>query len=80
MLNIKPRVTSWAGQPSDRWPGSIPATSAKVNQRTRAIYLVNLHNPTGTVNDVEEFKGFLRKSSQNAVAIVDEAYGIYCGV
>jgi histidinol-phosphate aminotransferase len=45
-----------------------------VNQRTRAIYLVNPHNPTGTVNDDDEFKHFLRKNSQNAVAIVDEAY------
>jgi histidinol-phosphate aminotransferase len=52
----------------------LPALSVKVNQRTRAIYLVNPHNPTGTINDGEEFKRFLRKNSQNAVAIVDEAY------
>jgi len=45
-----------------------------VNQRTRAIYLVNPHNPTGAVNDDEEFKRSLHKNSQNAIAIVDEAY------
>jgi histidinol-phosphate aminotransferase len=52
----------------------LPALSGKVNQRTRAIYLVNPHNPTGTVNDEEEFKRFLRNNLQNAVVIVDEAY------
>jgi histidinol-phosphate aminotransferase len=57
-----------------QYQNDLPALSAKVNQRTRAIYLVNPHNPTGTVNDSGEFKRFLRKNSQNAVAIVDEAY------
>jgi histidinol-phosphate aminotransferase len=56
------------------YENDLPALSGKVNRRTRAIYLVNPHNPTGTVNDSEEFKRFLRKNSQNAVAIVDEAY------
>jgi histidinol-phosphate aminotransferase len=57
-----------------QYQNDLPALSEKVNQRTRAIYLVNPHNPTGTVNDGEEFKRFLRKNSQNVVAIVDEAY------
>jgi histidinol-phosphate aminotransferase len=57
-----------------RYENDLPALSAKVNKRTRAIYLVNPHNPTGTVNDDEEFKRFLLKNSQNAVVIVDEAY------
>jgi histidinol-phosphate aminotransferase len=57
-----------------QYQNDLPALSARVNQRTRAIYLVNPHNPTGTVNDAEEFKRFLRKNSRDAVAIVDEAY------
>jgi histidinol-phosphate aminotransferase len=57
-----------------RYENDLPALSAKVNKRTRAIYLVNPHNPSGTVNDDEEFKRFLLKNSQNAVVIVDEAY------
>src|SRR6202030_2939866 len=57
-----------------QYKNDLPALGAKVNPRTRAIYLVNPHNPTGTVNDSDEFKRFLRKNSQNAVAIVDEAY------
>jgi len=57
-----------------QYQNDLPALTGKVNQRTRAIYLVNPHNPTGTVNDAEEFKRFLRKNSQNAIVIVDEAY------
>lgn len=57
-----------------RYENDLPALNAKMNKRTRAIYLVNPHNPTGTVNDDEEFKRFLLKSSQKAVVIVDEAY------
>jgi len=57
-----------------QYQNDLPALGAKVNQRARAIYLVNPHNPAGTVNDGEEFKRFLRKNSQDAVAIVDEAY------
>lgn len=57
-----------------QYQNDLPAISGKVNPRTRAIYLVNPHNPTGTVNDGEAFKRFLRNNSQNAVAIVDEAY------
>ena len=57
-----------------QYQNDLPALSEKVNQRTRAIYLVNPHNPTGTLNDGEEFKRFLRENSQNAVVIVDEAY------
>jgi histidinol-phosphate aminotransferase len=57
-----------------RYENDLPALGAKVNKRTRAIYLVNPHNPTGTVNDDKEFKRFLLRSSQNAVVIVDEAY------
>jgi histidinol-phosphate aminotransferase len=57
-----------------RYKNDLPALLEKINERTRAIYLVNPHSPTGTVNDAVEFKRFLRDSSQHAVVIVDEAY------
>jgi histidinol-phosphate aminotransferase len=57
-----------------RYQNDLPALTAKINKRTCAIYLVNPHNPTGTVNESQEFKSFLRESSQHAVVIVDEAY------
>jgi len=29
----------------------LPAIAAKVNEKTRAVFLVNPHNPTGIVTD-----------------------------
>lgn len=52
----------------------LPALQARINVRTRALYLINPHNPTGTVSDGDAFLHFLRSASQRALAIVDEAY------
>ena len=52
----------------------LPALADRVNSKTRALYLINPHNPTGTVNDDPSFKQFLREVSQKAPVIVDEAY------
>jgi histidinol-phosphate aminotransferase len=57
-----------------QYQNDLPALTEKMTVRTRGIYLVNPHNPTGTVNEDKAFKSFLRKSSQRAVVIVDEAY------
>ncbi len=52
----------------------LAAITAKVNQRTRAVYLVNPHNPTGIVIDREQLRTFARSISKRALVIVDEAY------
>lgn len=52
----------------------LTALAARVNAKTRAIYLVNPHNPTGTVNEDTAFKSFLREVSRRTPVIVDEAY------
>jgi histidinol-phosphate aminotransferase len=57
-----------------QYQNDLVALKSKVNAKTRAIYLINPHNPTGTINDDEAFKSFLRESSQSAVVVVDEAY------
>jgi histidinol-phosphate aminotransferase len=48
--------------------------AAKISQRTRAVFLVNPHNPTGTVNDALELKRFVGSLCERALVIVDEAY------
>jgi len=52
----------------------LPALAARVNERTRAMYLVNPHNPTGIVTEVDEFRSFVRGIARRALVIVDEAY------
>jgi histidinol-phosphate aminotransferase len=63
------------GVPLDaEYRNDLPALTARVNTKTRALYLINPHNPTGTVSDDAAFKRFLREVSQRAPVIVDEAY------
>lgn len=57
-----------------KYENDLPALAAKINPRTRALYLINPHNPTGTVSADKPFKQFLRETSQRAPVIVDEAY------
>jgi len=57
-----------------QYQNDLVALKSKVNAKTRAVYLVNPHNPTGTINDDEAFKSFLRETSKSAVVVVDEAY------
>ncbi|HEY0342150.1 MAG TPA: aminotransferase class I/II-fold pyridoxal phosphate-dependent enzyme, partial [Steroidobacteraceae bacterium] len=38
------------------------------------VYLVNPHNPSGTVSDGVAFKSFVKDLSRRAVVIIDEAY------
>jgi histidinol-phosphate aminotransferase len=56
------------------YENDLPGLKAKLNVRTRAVYLINPHNPSGTVSDDKAFKDFLRDASGQAPVIVDEAY------
>lgn len=63
------------GVPLDaRLENDLPAIAASVTPRTRAVFLVNPHNPSGTVSDTQAFKAFLRDISRQALVVVDEAY------
>jgi histidinol-phosphate aminotransferase len=68
-------VEGWSIIPLDQYlQNDLSAIAAKVSSRTRAIYLVNPHNPSGTVNDTESFTTFVRDMSKRTTVIVDEAY------
>jgi histidinol-phosphate aminotransferase len=56
------------------YENDLPALASAVNRQTRAVYLINPHNPTGTVSDNVAFKQFLHEVSLRAPVIVDEAY------
>jgi histidinol-phosphate aminotransferase len=57
-----------------QYENDLAALSNRITPKTRAIYLVNPHNPTGTISENQAFKQFLSASSAHAIAIVDEAY------
>jgi histidinol-phosphate aminotransferase len=56
------------------YKNDLPALANRANSKTRALYLINPHNPTGTVNEDTSLKHFLSEVSQKAPVIVDEAY------
>jgi len=46
----------------------------EINENTRAVYLANPNNPTGTIFSKEEFKSFMEKVPENIIVVLDEAY------
>ena len=59
---------------NERLENDLPAIAGKVNGKTRAVYLVNPHNPTGIVSEAAPFIDFVRALSERTLVIVDEAY------
>jgi histidinol-phosphate aminotransferase len=59
---------------NERLENDLPAIAAKITDRTRAAYLVNPHNPSGTVSDAAIFLHFISETSRRTTVIVDEAY------
>ena len=52
----------------------LPGMRAALSPRTRAVYLCNPNNPTGTVLPAAHIREFVRSLPAGAIAIVDEAY------
>jgi histidinol-phosphate aminotransferase len=72
---VSPAGGSVVGVPlNERLENDLPAIAAKVNGKTRAVYLVNPHNPTGIVSEAAPFIDFVRELSKRTLVIVDEAY------
>ncbi len=55
----------------------LPAMAAKVNDRTRLVFIANPNNPTGSVVTKEEFETFLAQMPPHVVVVLDEAYKEY---
>lgn len=63
------------GVPLDASLGNdLPALTRAVNAGTKALYLVNPHNPSGVASDPNHFERFLADVSRRTLVIVDEAY------
>jgi histidinol-phosphate aminotransferase len=44
---------------------------------TRMVYIVNPHNPTGTIIPAKELQQFIERMSEKAIVLLDEAYTEY---
>lgn len=58
----------------DKLENDLPALLRAITPKTQALFLINPHNPTGTVSDTEAFHRFLTEASRRTLVIVDEAY------
>jgi histidinol-phosphate aminotransferase len=58
----------------ERLSHDLAAMHAALSERTRAIYLCNPNNPTGTALPAAEIRAFVGSLPQAVVTIVDEAY------
>ena len=52
----------------------LPAMRAALSERTRAMYICNPNNPTGTALSAAELREFVSALPEQVIAIVDEAY------
>src|SRR2546430_14231314 len=52
----------------------LPAMHAALSERTRAIYICNPNNPTGTALSASEVRAFVAALPERLITIVDEAY------
>ncbi|QAY96021.1 aspartate aminotransferase [Methylovirgula ligni] len=72
---VAPTGGKVVGVPLDhRLQNDLDAIARRVNANTRVIYLVNPHNPSGTVSDPAEFIARVHDLSRRTLVIVDEAY------
>jgi histidinol-phosphate aminotransferase len=57
-----------------RLENDLPAFLAKLSARTRAVFLVNPHNPSGTLSDPTQLEAAVSELAKKALVVVDEAY------
>lgn len=50
---------------------------AKVNDKTKIVWICNPNNPTGTMNSHDEITSFMERVPDNVLVVLDEAYVEY---
>ena len=59
------------------WYPDIEDMRKKINDRTKAIVIINPNNPTGTYVNSAKVEDFIRKLPDHVIPVVDEAYFEY---
>jgi len=59
----------------------LKAMAEAVNKKTKAVFIANPNNPTGTYNSTAEFESFMKKVSRfSPLVVMDEAYYEFASV
>jgi histidinol-phosphate aminotransferase len=59
---------------NSRLENDLATIASRVTARTRAVFIVNPHNPSGTLTTHEALMACVREISRRALVILDEAY------
>lgn len=59
------------------WRHDLSAMADAIGPRTKAVFLCNPNNPTGTVVSREQFAAFMDRVPRRVLVVIDEAYGEY---
>jgi histidinol-phosphate aminotransferase len=77
-LAVKSREGSSVKVPLDEnHRHNLEAMEAEITGKTKAIFICNPNNPTGTMLKKEEIESFLKRVSDEILVIVDQAYQEY---
>lgn len=77
-LTVKSRGGSSIKVPLDeKYRHDLEAMKAEITDKTKAIFICNPNNPTGTILPSEEIEQFLEEISDDILVIVDQAYQEY---
>ena len=63
--------------PARAYGSDLEAMARAVRPDTKAIFLANPNNPTGTFNEWAAVHAFVQRVPENVLVVIDEAYGEY---
>jgi histidinol-phosphate aminotransferase len=52
----------------------LQAMSARINEKTKIVFICNPNNPTGNIVTGDDLKDFLNKVPEKVIVVIDEAY------
>ena len=59
------------------WVHDLDAMAAKINPRTKLVFITNPNNPTGTIVSRKALESFLDSVPEHVIVVLDEAYFEY---
>jgi|HubBroStandDraft_6_1064221.scaffolds.fasta_scaffold31207_5 histidinol-phosphate aminotransferase len=76
-INIKLTGADLCAIPLRQYAIDLEPLAASLPETTKAIFLANPNNPTGTMFTVDQFESFLAKIPSHVLVVLDEAYAEY---
>jgi histidinol-phosphate aminotransferase len=76
-LSVKARGATGIEVPAKDYAHDLPAMRAAITPQTRAIFVANPNNPTGTWIEPQTLKAFIASIPDDVIVVLDEAYNEY---